>query len=59
MSDLPRSITINEEGPREGFQIEKGPLHDATSNRQRTAMVYRCRCRTHWRFVPPMTGAFG
>ena len=26
MSDLPRSITINEEGPREGFQIEKGPI---------------------------------
>ena len=26
MSDLPRSVTINEEGPREGFQIEKGPI---------------------------------
>jgi hydroxymethylglutaryl-CoA lyase len=29
MSDLPRSITINEEGPREGFQIEKGPIPTA------------------------------
>src|SRR5687767_11910045 len=29
MSDLPRSITIHEEGPREGFQIEKGPIPTA------------------------------
>jgi hydroxymethylglutaryl-CoA lyase len=29
MSDLPRSVTINEEGPREGFQIEKGPIPTA------------------------------
>ena len=29
MSDLPRSIRINEEGPREGFQIEKGPIATA------------------------------
>ena len=29
MSDLPRSITIHEEGPREGFQIEKGPIATA------------------------------
>lgn len=26
MSDLPRKIQINEEGPREGFQFEKGPI---------------------------------
>jgi hydroxymethylglutaryl-CoA lyase len=29
MSDLPRSISIHEEGPREGFQIEKGPIPTA------------------------------
>ena len=29
MSDLPSSIHINEEGPREGFQIEKGPIPTA------------------------------
>lgn len=26
MSNLPKSVRINEEGPREGFQIEKGPI---------------------------------
>jgi hydroxymethylglutaryl-CoA lyase len=26
MTDLPRSIELNEEGPREGFQIEPGPI---------------------------------
>jgi len=26
MSDLPQKVTIKEEGPREGFQIEKGPI---------------------------------
>ncbi|MBO9354895.1 hydroxymethylglutaryl-CoA lyase [Bordetella petrii] len=26
MSDIPKKIRINEEGPREGFQIEKGPI---------------------------------
>lgn len=26
MSDLPNSIRINDEAPREGFQIEKGPI---------------------------------
>ncbi|KWX05497.1 hydroxymethylglutaryl-CoA lyase [Carbonactinospora thermoautotrophica] len=26
MSDLPGRVKINEEGPREGFQIEKGPI---------------------------------
>ena len=29
MSDLPRSIQIHEEGPREGFQIEPGPISTA------------------------------
>ena len=26
MSDLPNFVEINEEGPREGFQIEPGPI---------------------------------
>lgn len=26
MSDIPKFVQINEEGPREGFQIEKGPI---------------------------------
>src|ERR671939_97165 len=29
MSDLPKFVRINEEGPREGFQIEKGPIPTA------------------------------
>ncbi|MFO1159150.1 MAG: hydroxymethylglutaryl-CoA lyase [Reyranellaceae bacterium] len=29
MSDLPSSIDIHEEGPREGFQIEPGPISSA------------------------------
>ena len=29
MSDLPEFVTINEEGPREGFQIEPGPISTA------------------------------
>ncbi len=29
MSDLPRKIDIQEEGPREGFQFEKGPIPTA------------------------------
>lgn len=29
MSDLPKSVKISEEGPREGFQIEKGPIPTA------------------------------
>ena len=29
MSDLPASVHINEEGPREGFQFEKGPIPTA------------------------------
>src|SRR5262245_24915835 len=29
MSDLPQSIEIGEEGPREGFQIEKAPIDTA------------------------------
>ncbi|MDB5998726.1 MAG: hydroxymethylglutaryl-CoA lyase, partial [Rhizobacter sp.] len=29
MSDLPRSVRIHEEGPREGFQIEPGPIATA------------------------------
>lgn len=29
MSDLPRSVVVNEEGPREGFQIEPGPIATA------------------------------
>src|ERR1700722_20677540 len=29
MSDLPKAVHINEEGPREGFQIEKGAIPTA------------------------------
>lgn len=29
MSDFPTAVTINEEGPREGFQIERGPIATA------------------------------
>jgi hydroxymethylglutaryl-CoA lyase len=29
MSDLPKRVQINEEGPREGFQIEPGPIATA------------------------------
>lgn len=29
MSNLPKFVTIQEEGPREGFQIEKGPIATA------------------------------
>ena len=29
MSDFPKSVRINEEGPREGFQIEKNPIPTA------------------------------
>ena len=29
MGDLPKSVRINEEGPREGFQFEKGPIATA------------------------------
>jgi hydroxymethylglutaryl-CoA lyase len=29
MSDLPKTVQINEEGPREGFQIEPGPIATA------------------------------
>lgn len=29
MTDLPRRVQINEEGPREGFQIEPGPIDTA------------------------------
>ena len=29
MSDLPRAVSIHEEGPREGFQIEPGPIPTA------------------------------
>ena len=29
MSDIPKHVQINEEGPREGFQFEKGPIPTA------------------------------
>ena len=29
MSDMPKAVSINEEGPREGFQIESGPIPTA------------------------------
>ena len=35
MSSIPRFIEIHEEGPREGFQIEKGPI----STEQKIEMI--------------------
>lgn len=35
MADLPAKIRINEEGPREGFQIEKGPI----STQQKISLI--------------------
>ena len=29
MADLPQTVDIHEEGPREGFQIEPGPIPSA------------------------------
>ena len=29
MTDLPKHVEIHEEGPREGFQIEPGPISTA------------------------------
>ena len=29
MTDLPTKVVIHEEGPREGFQIEPGPISTA------------------------------
>ena len=29
MSDMPNAIQVNEEGPREGFQFERGPIPTA------------------------------
>lgn len=29
MAEFPREVTINKEGPREGFQFEKGPIPTA------------------------------
>ena len=29
MTDLPKRVDIHEEGPREGFQIERGPIATA------------------------------
>ena len=31
--DLPKKVVISEEGPREGFQIEKGPITTARKDR--------------------------
>ena len=50
MADYPKRVRINEEGPREGFQFEKGPiatadkiaLIDALSQARRTRPTPRC-----------------
>ena len=39
MSDLPKSVRINEEGPREGFQFEKGPIPTA----RKIELIDACR----------------
>jgi hydroxymethylglutaryl-CoA lyase len=33
MTDLPKYVDIHEEGPREGFQIEAGPISTADGER--------------------------
>jgi len=33
MSDLPTQVEIHEEGPREGFEIEPGPISTADKTR--------------------------
>ena len=33
MTELPDRVEIAEEGPREGFQIEPGPIATAATNR--------------------------
>ena len=39
MSDLPKFVHINEEGPREGFQFEKGPIPTA----RKIELIDACR----------------
>src|SRR6202011_5823444 len=39
MSDLPTTIEIHEEGPREGFQIEPGPISTADKIREIEALA--------------------
>ena len=64
MADFPKSITIHEEGPREGFQIERGPDTDRTQDRvhrsaggDRTASTYRSSSFVNPKKVPGMADA--
>jgi hypothetical protein len=41
MTDLPKYVDIHEEGPREGFQIEPGPISTADKIR----LIEACRDR--------------
>jgi len=48
MTDLPKRIEIHEEGPREGFQIEAGPISTADKVRfceaRRIPAYMTCQC---------------
>ena len=39
MPDLPKSIAIKEEGPREGFQFEKGPIHGPITTARKIELI--------------------
>jgi len=39
--DLPKRVVISEEGPREGFQIEKGPIRTADDRPHRRTFMVR------------------
>jgi len=54
MSDIPKRVRINEEGPREGFQFEKGPIATADKIRLIDALsVTGLRQIQVVSFVPP------
>jgi hypothetical protein len=44
MTDLPISVDIHEEGPREGFQIEPGPISTADKMKLIEALADGRRC---------------
>ena len=48
MSDLPKAISIQEEGPREGFQIEKGPIATARKVELIDALSQTGSSRSRW-----------
>jgi hypothetical protein len=53
MSDLPQSIHIYEQGPREGFQFAKGLISRHTRVRRVTsAPKISCSCARKWAWIP-------